>query len=262
MKPKLHFAHGNGFPSPCYRQMLMPLEAKFDCCYIDKIGHTEAFPVEDNWCALVDELLESIRTQSHEPVVAVGHSLGGVLSVLGALKAPQLFRAVVLLDSPLLSRFRARALQLSKKLGLIDKVTPAARTRARRTHWKTRDAVFQYFRRRALFKQFDDACLNDYIDYGMTLDETGYTLRFDAGIEYQIYRTLPHTFTKHSKKLQVPTALLYGSDSDVIYAADRHHMRRRYGIQSFEISGTHMFPLERPKETAALILEVLMSLCA
>ncbi len=260
MKPKLHFAHGNGFPSPCYRQLLMPLEAVFDCCYIDKIGHTEAFPVEDNWHTLVDELIASVQTQSTEPVVAVGHSLGGVLSILAALKKPELFRAVVLLDSPLLSRMRARAVQLSKKLGFIDKITPVYRTRTRRTHWQTREAAFEYFKRRALFKRFDDACLNDYIDYGMTHDETGYTLRFDADIEYQIYRALPHTFSSYSKRLKVPAVLIYGEKSDVIDAADRRYMRRRYGIQSIKTPGTHMFPLEYPKETAALILNALSEL--
>jgi pimeloyl-ACP methyl ester carboxylesterase len=108
MKPILHFAHGNGFPSPCYRQMLMPLEAEFDCCYIDKIGHAKAFPINDNWHTLVDELRESIRLQSNnQPVVAVGHSLGGVLSILAALKEPALFRAVVLLY---LIRFKPQVL--------------------------------------------------------------------------------------------------------------------------------------------------------
>jgi pimeloyl-ACP methyl ester carboxylesterase len=259
-KPKLHFAHGNGFPSPCYRQMLMPLETVFDCCYIDKIGHAEAFPIGDNWHTLVDELRDSVRRQSDQPVIAVGHSLGGVLSVLAALKEPELFRAVVLLDAPLLGHVRARMVQLSKKFGLIDKVTPAYRTRTRRTHWESREAVFQYFKRRALFKQFDDACMNDYIDYGMTHDKTGYNLRFDANIEYEIYRTLPHTFKAYSKKLQVPAALIYGTNSDVIYAADRRYMRRRYGIQSFETPGSHMFPFEYPKATAALILKTLQSM--
>ncbi len=256
MKPILHFAHGNGFPSPCYRQMLKPLEAVFDCCYIDKIGHAKAFPVEDNWHTLVDELCESIRTQSNQPVVAVGHSLGGVLSVLAALKEPALFRAVVLLDSPLLSQVRARAVQLSKQFGLIDRITPAYRTRYRRTHWQSRDAAFQYFKRRALFKQFDDACLNDYIQYGMTHNETGYHLRFDADIEYAIYRTLPHTFKDYPQKLRVPTTLIYGDKSDVIRASDRRYMQRQYGIQSFKIPGSHMFPFEHPLATAALILKV------
>lgn len=229
----------------------------FDCCYIDKIGHTDAFPVEDNWSSLVDEVLESIRIQSQEPVIAVGHSLGGVLSILAALKTPELFRAVVLLDSPILSRFRARAVQLFKKMGWIDRVTPAYRTRTRRTHWKTREAAFQYLKRRNLFKRFDDACLNDYIDYGMIQDETGYTLRFDVEIEYQIYRALPHTFDNYPKQLKVPAMLLYGSESNVIYAGDRRRMLQSYGIPSLETPGTHMFPFEYPQETAALILKCL-----
>ncbi len=260
MKQKLHFAHGNGFPSPCYRQMLEPLTAVFDCCYIDRIGHAKAFPIQDNWYTLVDELRESIRKQADTPVVAVGHSLGGVLSVLAALKEPALFRAVILLDAPLLGHVRARAVQLSKKFGFIDQITPAGRTRARRTHWQSREEVVQYFKRRALFKQFDEACLNDYIDYGMIHDDTGYTLRFDADLEYQIYRTLPHTFSGYPKKLHVPAALIYGSDSDVIYRSDRRYMRRRYGIQSFETPGSHMFPFEHPKKTATLILKILAEL--
>ncbi|MDF1678282.1 MAG: alpha/beta hydrolase [Legionellaceae bacterium] len=260
MKPVLHFAHGNGFPSPCYKQLLTLLEAVFDCCYIDKIGHTDTFPVEDNWQNLVDEVLESIRTQSKEPVIAVGHSLGGVLSILAALKRPELFRAVILLDSPILSHFRARAVQLSKKMGWIDRVTPAHRTRTRRTHWKTREAALQYFKRRDLFKRFDDACLSDYIDYGMTHDTTGYTLRFDVEIEYQIYRALPHTFTSYPKQLKVPAMLLYGSESNVIYPGDRRRMLQGYGIQSLKTQGTHMFPFEYPRETAALILKCLNSM--
>lgn len=257
MKPALHFAHGNGFPSPCYRQMLQPLEAHFECSFIDKIGHTAQFPVEDNWNALVDEVIQSVKTQSNQPVIALGHSLGGVLSVLAALKEPALFRAVILLDSPMLSRVRARAVQVSKQLGLIDRVTPAHRTRARRTHWEDRAAAFHYLKRRDLFKRFTDACLNDYVDYGMTHDETGCTLRFDPKIEYQIYRTIPHSIAGYEKKLQVPTALIYGEATDVIHPADRRYMRRKHDIQAYQIPGTHMFPFEYPKETAALILSCL-----
>ncbi len=257
MKPKLHFAHGNGFPSPCYRQMLIPLEADFDCCYIDRIGHADDFPVKDNWHHLVDELIHSIERQSDVPVIGVGHSLGGVLTVLAALKKPALFQAVVLLDSPLLSRMRAHGVWLSKQLGLIERVTPAFRTKARRTHWKTREQALSYLKRRELFMQFDEACLNDYIDYGMRHDETGYALRFNVAVEYQIYITLPHSVSRYATQLEVPTTLIYGSESDVICAADRRHMLKRYGIQSVKTSGTHMFPFEHPKETARLILKVL-----
>jgi pimeloyl-ACP methyl ester carboxylesterase len=257
VKPKLHFSHGNGFPSPCYRQMLTALEPNFECCYIDKVGHTPEFPVLDNWEALTDEVIASVRRQSDEPVVAVGHSLGGVLNLFAALKAPELFQAVILLDSPLLSRMRQRGILLSKKLGLIDNITPARRTQARRRHWPTREAAFKYLKRRELFKHVTDACLNDYIDYGMTQDVAGYTLRFDVDIEYQIYRTMPHSLAAYPSKLHVPSALIYGQDSNVIHAADRRHMKQRYGIPSFKIAGTHMFPLEHPEATALLILKVM-----
>jgi len=257
VKPKLHFSHGNGFPSPCYRQLLTALEPYFECCYIDKVGHAPEFPILDNWEALTDEVIASVRQQSDEPVVAVGHSLGGVLNLFAALKEPDLFQAIILLDSPLLSRMRQRAVLLSKKLGLIDNITPARRTQARRRHWPTRDAAFRYLKRRELFKHVTDACLNDYIDYGMTHDTSGYTLRFDVDIESQIYRTMPHSLAAYPPKLHVPSALIYGSHSDVIHAADRRHMKRHYGIASFKTEGTHMFPLEHPEATALLILKVM-----
>ncbi len=259
-KPKLHFSHGNGFPSPCYRQMLTLLEPHFECFYIDKVGHASDFPISDNWEGLTDEVIASVRRQSDEPVIAVGHSLGGVLNLFAALKKPDLFKAVILLDSPLLSRMRQRGVQLSKKLGWIDNITPARRTQGRRCHWPTRDAAFQYLKRRDLFKHVTHACLNDYIDYGMTHDVSGYTLRFDSDVEYQIYRTIPHSLAAYPRKLHVPSALLYGRDSNVIHAADRRYMKRRYGISSFSIEGTHMFPFEYPEATAELILKVIVSL--
>ncbi|MDF1683414.1 MAG: alpha/beta hydrolase [Legionellaceae bacterium] len=259
-KPKLHFSHGNGFPSPCYRQMLTALAPYFECDYIDKVGHTPEFPVLDNWEALTDEVIASVRSKSDEPVVAVGHSLGGVLNILAALKEPDLFKAIILLDSPLLSRIRQRGLHLSKALGFIDKITPAQRTQFRRRHWPTRDAAFGYLKRRELFKHFTDACLYDYIDYGMTQNASGCTLRFDSKIEYQIYRTMPHSLSAYPKKLHVPSALIYGSDSDVIHVTDRRHMQRRYGISSFKTEGTHMFPFEHPQATAELILKVILFL--
>ena len=74
-------------------------KAIFDCCYIDKIGHTDTFPVKDNLEYLVDEVIQSIKLQANgQNVLAVGHSLGGVLTVLAALKAPELFQQIILLD--------------------------------------------------------------------------------------------------------------------------------------------------------------------
>ncbi len=253
MKPPLHFAHGNGFPSPCYQQLLSRLKKTFDCYYIDRVGHDQRFPVTDNWRALVDEVILSIQSQTTQPVIAVGHSLGGILSLLASIEQPALFQSVVLLDSPLLGRLKSSAIRLSKMLGVIDHVTPASRTRHRKQHWNTREEAYSYLKSRHLFKHFTPACLNDYIEYGLVEGESGYTLRFDPAIEYQIYRTIPHVLHHYEGVLTVPCALIYGNKSTIIYPNDVHYMKKHHGIVGYETKGTHMFPMEHPDVVADLI---------
>lgn len=255
MREQLHFAHGNGFPSPCYQQLLTCLQERFDCFYIEKIGHNQQFPVTENWQALVDELILSVKTQAFEPVIAVGHSLGGILSLLAAVEQPSLFKAVILLDSPLIGRFKSNIIRLSKITGLIDHLTPAFRTRGRQRHWNTREQVLTYLRRKPLFRHFTERCLNDYIEYGLDHDESGYSLQFDPEIEYQIYRTIPHVLPEYEGKLSLPSALIYGNKSNVIDKSDIHYMKKKYGIVSYETKGTHMFPMEHPEVVADLIFK-------
>ena len=182
--------------------------------------------------------------------------VGGVLSLLAAIEEPSLFKAVILLDSPLLGRFKSGVVRVSKSLGMIDRLTPAFRTRARRQHWKNREQVWSYLKSKALFKTFTDACLNDYVDYGMNKDEEGYSLRFDRQIEYQIYRTIPHLWNHYEGRLKVPTALIYGNKSNVIDRLDLRYMKKQFGIVPIETKGTHMFPMEYPQSTANLIMDV------
>ena len=129
----IHFAHGNGFPALCYKQFLERLGAQFDYCYIDKIGHNPLYPVGENWHNLVAELLASIKSQANnQPVIAVGHSLGGVLSLLAAIEEPEYFKMVILLDSPLIGPLKSSMVRLAKSLGVIDRITPAFRSKGRR----------------------------------------------------------------------------------------------------------------------------------
>ncbi len=256
MRDPLHFVHGNGFPSPCYKELLQPLHQRFDCFYIDRLGHSPEFPVTDNWRHLVKEVIVSIKTQASQPVVGVGHSLGGVLSLLAAIEEPGLFKSVIILDSPLLGRLKSSIVRFSKALGMIDRLTPAFRTRGRREHWQNREQLMTYLKSRKLFKFFTDACLNDYIDYGMEKKGDAYFLRFDKKIEYQIYRTIPHILHDYEGKLDVPTALIYGDKSTVVDRLDIRYMKKHHDVVSFETKGTHMFPMEHPHNTAQLIMEV------
>jgi pimeloyl-ACP methyl ester carboxylesterase len=253
----IHFVHGNGFPSPCYRELLRRLSDRFECCYLDRVGHDPEYPVTDNWQHLVEEVIVSIQRQTSKPVIALGHSLGGVLSLLASIQQPLLFNAVIMLDSPMLGRMKSMVLRASKSLGMIDHLTPALQTRKRRKHWETREQVLAYLRRRTLFKSFAEPCLQDYVNYGMDINEQGYTLRFDPSIETQIYRTIPHESYANEGKLNVPSALLYGDRSHLIRRPELHYMKNKYGIRCYKISGTHMFPMEDPDACAQLVMKII-----
>ena len=238
-------------------QLLKALESRYDLCYIDKIAHDPRFPVTENWHCLIDEIIESIKSQSTQPVIAVGHSLGGVLSLLAAIEQPSLIKAVVMLDSPLLGRFKSQVIRLAKTLGLIDRITPAYRTRGRREHWQNKEQLLDYLKTRDLFKTFTKECLLDYINYGLKKTSEGYELRFDRHIEYSIYRTIPHELAAYEGQLAVPAALIYGDESTVVDKFDVRYMKKNYNIAAYKTQGTHMFPMEHPEEVAEKIFNAL-----
>ena len=78
-------------------------------------------------------------------------------------------------------------------------------------------------------------------------------LRFDAQTEISIYRSVPHTSPGKPQQLQVPLAMVRGRNSRVIMP---HHGRLLSRVPQGEylsMPGGHMFPLERPQDTAELL---------
>jgi pimeloyl-ACP methyl ester carboxylesterase len=181
----------------------------------------------------------------------VGHSLGGYLTFLAALRRPELFRAIILLDAPILGAFHGSALQLVKRIGLIDRVTPAATTKNRRRQWPSLEAALDHFRRKRLFHNFDPDCLWDYVHYGTRPTAHGVELVFDPGVEYRIYRAIPHNLAAAGRRLAVPGGFIGGRKSTVLARAGLAATRRRLRTQM--IDGGHLFPFEQPLHAAHAI---------
>jgi pimeloyl-ACP methyl ester carboxylesterase len=231
--------------------MLDALGGDFKVSWIEAIGTDPRYPPTEGWPRLVDQLIESIR----EPVYGVGHSLGGYLSYLAAVRRPELFRAIVLLDAPIIGPFRGSMLGATKRLGIVDRVTPAGATRDRRSSWQTREEAKAHFRSRPLFHHFTDACLDDYLTHGLIESAGGLRLKIDPAIEYQIYRTIPHDMMRHLRELRVPAAFIGGADSDVVRRVRLAGMRPKFRMR--KAPGGHLFPFEHPRAAAASIAELL-----
>ncbi|MDN3579094.1 alpha/beta hydrolase [Chitinimonas viridis] len=260
MKTPLHFSHANSFPASSYKQFLSQFEADFDVGYIEALGHDPRYPVHDCWPNQVLESIRYIEQRYDQPVIAVGHSLGGFLSFMCAMERPDLFRAVVLLDSPIFSRRVSSMLRLGKWFGFIERLTPGRGSRTRRREWPSTEAAYRHFEGRGMFADFDPRCLRDYVMEGTVPTENGVRLKFDTEVEYRIYVGLPHVFPRHRGKLTVPTGFIGGKTSIYVRPADIASMKRHFGVKLAEFDGGHLFPFEKPELAAVAVKEMIAAL--
>ena len=265
------FSHANGFPAGTYRSLFeLWQRAGFAVHAVEKFGHDPRFPVSNNWPHLRDELIHFIDEQVRVPAYLVGHSLGGYISLLVASRRPDLARGVVLLDSPVLSGWKARALQLAKAAGIGERFSPAHVSRRRRQHWPSAEAAFQHFAAKPAFARWAPGVLCDYIASGFEADEgdeaggagknadrvKGRRLGFQREVETAIYNSLPHHITRllRAHPLQCPLAFIEGSESSEVRQVGLAATRRLTHGRISTLPGSHLFPFERPAETAAAVL--------
>lgn len=259
-KPIIHLSPANGFPATTYQQLLNELSDKCTVNYMDIVGHDPNFPVEKNWKNLTQELIHFIEGNYDEPIYAVGHSLGGGLCYKAAALRPELFKAVILLDTPIFSFHAALLLKLLKFLGLAKHITPATRTLNRKQQWQDKAAAKKHFQHKKPYKFFSEECLNDFIEHGTIEFNKGVKLRFDPKIEYQIYLHIPDNFYTFKDHIKTPMYLLYGAEKTVIPKSILKHMQDNLNIQVEAFPGGHMFPFEHPELLAQKIEQIILQL--
>lgn len=271
------FSHANSFPASTYGSLFKSLRARgFSVRAPDMLGHDPQYPVTSNWPHLVQQVADFAAAEIErqgEPAWLVGHSLGGFLSLMCAARHPQLgghgIKGVLLLDSPVLGGWRARTLELAKRAQLVGSISPGKISRRRRNSWSDAQAAYDHFASKAAFARWDPQVLRDYIDHG-THDVNGQrVLCFERDTETLIYNTLPHNLDRLLRRhpLQCPVAFIGGTASQemkqvgmsMTYKVVNH---RAHPERLAMIEGTHLFPMEKPTETAALIETVLRSLPA
>ena len=262
MPDLLLFSHANGFPAPVYSVMLDALAARYRVVRPERIGHDPRYPVTLNWPHLVDELAARVEAAAGNArrIWLVGHSLGGYLSLLAAHRLADSAIAsrlagVIMLDSPLIAGWRAHLVSIGRRTGLDNLVMPTRATLQRRKHWPDRAAVRAHFLAKPAFARWDARVLNDYVEHGTRADDAGAReLAFEREIEYRIYRSLPTTtLSGLSSKLRVPVGFLAGTHSRELRNAGTAATRRLVGERWAWIEGGHLFPMERPMETARAI---------
>lgn len=256
-KAIIHFAHSNGFPGSCYKSFFDYFKEEYELSYSEMLGHDPNLPITNNWPNLVIELKNDIEKHHQQPVVGLGHSLGGVLMYMLCVQHPELFQSVIMIDAPVLPKLKCRMLRIAKFLNIIDKITPAGRTKYRTRRFTDHAAAKAYFKKRSFFKSFSESALDDYINYGLLEDDAGVYLKFDPELEYQIYRGLTHDANLYLRDNTVPVYLLRATNSYVISERDATCLKKQYFIHPYDINGGHMIPFENPDVCAQVIKDLI-----
>lgn len=262
----LVFSHGNSFPASTYRVLFNHLRSRgFEVCAVDRFGHDPKYPVTNNWPHLVQQLADFAQQQVQRtgaPVYFVGHSLGGMLSVMAAARHPELARGVVMLDSPLVSGWRATTVDVVKRTQMVGAVSPGRISRKRRHSWASTAEALEHFSKKKAFARWHPEVLQDYVTHGLCDDENGQrTLVFDRDVETAIYNTLPHNLESLLRKhpLRCPASFIGARSSVEMRQVGMALTQRVTHGRTMMLDGGHLFPMEQPLTTAAAIEAALLN---
>ena len=265
---RIVFAHGNSFPGATYNVLFEHLRQRgFTVSAVDRFGHDPQYPVTSNWPHLVQQLADFTRQQvqdAGEPVFLAGHSLGGILSVMAAAQHPEGVRGVLMLDSPLVSGWRATTVGMAKSTHLVSAVSPGRVSRQRRISWASTEEALEHFRKKKVFARWDAQMLSDYVTHGLHDEDGRRVLRFDRAVETAIYNTLPHNLGAllRQNPLRCPASFIGGRASVEMRQVGMALTQRVTGGRIMMLDGSHLFPMEQPLATAAAMEAALLNLSA
>jgi len=271
MSRTIVFAHANGFPAGSYAPIFEVWRAAgWRVEAPERFSHDARYPVTNNWPRLRDQLTDFIVARDVPGALLVGHSLGGLVSLLAACKRPDLVGGLVMLDSPIVTGWRAHSVHVAKRTGLIERVGPGAIARRRRHEWPSREAVHAHFAAKSAFARWDPAMLAAYVRAGFDDvpgdDATAIAAKVVLGIsrdtETRIYNTLPHHIAALLKKHppRCPVGFIAGTRSAEMRQGGFAGSHKLAGDRWRWIEGTHLYPMERPNDTAHLVLELLATM--
>ncbi len=265
--PLLHFAHANAYPPGSYRQFLEPLTAHY---HVLAVEHRPLWAGSDpaelsRWDLIADDLVTFFDQENLRGVIGVGHSLGGVAMLMAAVKRPELFQALVLIEPVFLE---PRWLEAAKSATWEERMQfPLVQSAVRRRdQWESVEEVFERYRPKSVFAGLSDEVLWDFVRAGTRpcnpLDPTqGVTLTYPKLWEAQIYATLPQVW-EPLPHLPQPFIGIRAANSDTLSKkAWRLWQQLLPDATYIEIPDTgHLLPLEKPQALAALLLAKLPSL--
>lgn len=269
--PVIHLAVANGFPPQTYRPLLAPFADAYRVVCLPpralwpQTGPPPAQP--GSWRELADDLLAGLRAHNLEGVIAVGHSFGGVASLLAVLDEPERFRALILLDPTILPPHVMDAVRAVREQGGELRLPLVEGALKRRRRFANAEEAFAYWRGKPLFSDWSDSALWLYTE-SMTRPAAGgdLELTWSPAWEAYYYQSIYADTWRDLPRLDglLPVLIVGGETTDTFVAEARERAQALLPTARFvTIAGHgHLFPHSAPDETRRVIREWLTSVGA
>lgn len=265
-KPTLVFAHANGYPPGVYTRFL---RAFAECLPQHRIA---APPLEtppdlrasQRWPWMLGQLDHAIAASGAE--ILLGHSMGGYLCLQAAAARPTV-GAVILIDSPIPTGWRAQVLSFAQLTGLAYRAGPAPVAARRRDRWPSRAAAAEHFASKPFVQRWAPGILDDFLDHALERNHDGsLRLRIPRHAERDIYAHIVHGAARRAlsvlRRRGVPVHFIAGEHSEEIRLAGRAENRRLFSPHWHVLPTGHLIPFEAPGACAERIAEILQTYCA
>lgn len=257
----LHFLHANGYPPECYAPLFENLQNQYHVIGMKLRPLWNDARKEDvpDWHSFSDDLLRFLSTSGVDPVIGVGHSIGGIVTLRAAMREPKKFRALVLLDPVLFIPPVLIGWNIIRALGLGERLHPKIPgALKRRRSFDNLELLYRGYRTRDVFRYMSDENLRIFIEGITRKKEAGsFNLAYSPEWETHIYLTGMRDFDlwRGLPDFNVPTLIIRGDETDTFLPnAEKLVKKKNPKIQVHTMKkATHILPLEYPKEVAEII---------
>jgi pimeloyl-ACP methyl ester carboxylesterase len=261
----MHLALANGFVAQTYLPLLRHFEDSYRLLsLVPRALWGDGAPPPPtygaSWSVYGHDMLAGMQTFQLENVLAVGHSFGGVASLLAALQKPDVFRGLILLDPTALAPRICEAMRQARDKSNVVAAHPLAeKARRRRRVFESVDAMFNRFRQKEVFAQWSDEALRLYVEYGTVARDDGKRiLTWSPDWEAYYYSTPYIDIWERLPELDalsLPKLIITGEHSDIYTPESLQKMRDLVPSATYHVveDHGHLFPQSAPQTTADLI---------
>lgn len=256
-----HFYGGNGFTAGVYLPLLTKLSEQFTITSLAMRGYWHNLPTVKKLTREQDAdiLIDFLEKTQDKPVVGIGHSQGATATAIAAVKRPELFSQLYLIEPVTLTKSQKLIIDLLP-IRLKAGQEPFKSTRAKQANWESVESYYNYLRAHRAFKRIDDDNLYVFAKNSLIENEQGqYSLLFAPEQELASYFDTPfvNDALKGLNALDVPYTIIVGKPS--MFISDKVRKIWEHLVPSERIielsENGHLLPMEAPEQCANIIMK-------